>query len=122
MPGVKWCPVLGKTQGESMTIRQIIMFDNSPGAMAHLVENYAERRSLDKELGNTSTVRFFTAGIAGPASGNMSIQYEYAGLGQMEEEQARRMGNARWVELNEGLTAAGFNPIFHGVFMESTPE
>jgi hypothetical protein len=104
-----------------MAIRQIIMFENSPEAMAHLVENYAERRKIDKELGNTSNVRFFTLGIGGPNTGGMSIQYEYESLAQMEEEQDRRNANARWMELNAGLTAAGFNPTFHGVSFESTP-
>ena len=105
-----------------MTIRQVMMFDNSPEAMAHLVENYAERRKLDAELGNTSTVRFFTMQIAGPNSGTMSIQYEYDSLAQMEEEQNRRMSNARWLELNASLTAAGFSPTFHGVAFETTPD
>jgi len=104
-----------------MTIRQIIMFESSPEAMAHLVENYEERRRIDAELGNTSTVRFFTMQIAGPNSGTMSIQYEYASLAQMEDEQNNRMGNARWVELNASLTAAGFSPSFHGIAFESTP-
>jgi hypothetical protein len=104
-----------------MTIRQVMMFENSPEAMAHLVENYAERRKLDAELGNTSSVRYFTMQIAGPNSGTMSIQYEYDSLAQMEEEQTRRMSNPRWVELNEALAAAGFNPTFHGVAFETTP-
>ena len=89
--------------------------------MTHLQENYAERRRIDEELGNTSTVRYFTAQIAGPNTGNMSIQYEYESLAQMEEEQNRRMANARWVQLNEGLNDCGFNPIFHGVAIETTP-
>ena len=105
-----------------MTVRQIIMFEGSPEAMAHLVENYAERRRIDAELGNSSTVRYFTMQIAGPNSGTMSIQYEYDSLAQMEEEQNRRAGNARWMELNAGLTAAGFDPSFHGVAFEDTPE
>ena len=104
-----------------MTIRQIIMFESSPEAMAHLTENYEERRRIDAELGNKSTVRFFTMQIAGPNSGTMSIQYEYASLAQMEDEQNKRMGNARWVELNASLTAAGFSPSFHGIAFESTP-
>ena len=105
-----------------MTIRQIMGFENNPGAMAHLQENYAERRKIDAELGNTSTVRFFVAQIAGPNSGNMSIQYEYESLAQMEEEQNRRLTNPRWVELNEELTAAGFNIALHAVAFETTPE
>ena len=104
-----------------MTIRQIIMFESSPEAMAHLTENYEERRRIDAELGNKSTVRFFTMQIAGPNSGTMSIHYEYASLAQMEDEQNKRMGNARWVELNASLTAAGFSPSFHGIAFESTP-
>lgn len=104
-----------------MTIRQVIMFENNPQVMALLQENYAERRKIDKELGNKSTVRFFTAMIAGPNSGTMSIQYEFDSLAQMEEEQARRMDNKRWVELNNGLTAAGFTPTFVGVANETTP-
>ena len=105
-----------------MTIRQIMMFENSPEAMAHLIENYAERRKLDAELGNTSSVRFFTMQIAGPNSGTMSIQYEYDSLAQMEEEQNKRLSSARWMELNASLAAAGFNASFHGVAFETTPE
>jgi len=104
-----------------MTIRQILMFENSPTAMSHLQANYAERRKLDKKLGNKSTVRFFALGIAGPSSGNMSIQYEYDSLAQMEEEQNRRNADKRWMELNAELTAAGFKPMFHGVAFEMTP-
>jgi hypothetical protein len=98
------------------------MFENSPEAMAHLTENYAERRKIDAELGNTSTVRYFTMQIAGPSTGTMSIQYEYDSLAQMEEEQNRRLGNARWMELNASLAAAGFDPSFHGVAFEDTPQ
>ena len=105
-----------------MTVRQIIMFENNPRAMAHLQEHYAERRRIDAELGNTSTVRYFLAQIAGPNTGNMSIQYEYASLAQMEEEQNRRLADERWVQLNEGLNDTGFNPVFHGVALETTPE
>jgi hypothetical protein len=105
-----------------MTIRQIIMFDNSQTAMAHLVGNYAERRKLDKEMGNKSTVRYFVLGIGGPNTGSMSIQYEYDSLAQMEAEQARRLANKRWVQLNDALNAAGFKPTFHGVSNETTPQ
>ncbi|MGI9324867.1 MAG: hypothetical protein ACR2PZ_06575 [Pseudomonadales bacterium] len=105
-----------------MTVRQIIMFENSPGAMAHLTENYAARRKIDAELGNKSTVRYFTMQIAGPNSGTMSIQYEYDSLAQMEEEQNRRLGNPAWMEMNAALAAAGFNPSFHGVAFEDTPQ
>ena len=58
--------------------------------------------------------------IAGPNSGTMSIQYEYDTLAQMEDEQNRRMGNERWVELNASLTAAGFSPSFNGIAFETT--
>ena len=105
-----------------MTVRQVIMFANCPEAMAHLTANYAERRKIDAELGNKSTVRYFTMQIAGPNTGTMSIQYEYDSLAQMEEEQNRRFGHARWMELNAGLTAAGFSPMFHGVAFEDTPQ
>ena len=104
-----------------MAIRQILVFENSQEAMAHLVENYEERRKIDAELGNTSTVRYFVASIAGPNTGMMSIQYEYDSLAQMEEEQNRRMTSERWVELNNGLNAAGFNPTGHMVMFETTP-
>lgn len=104
-----------------MAVRQIIMFENNQDVMAHLVNNYAERRKIDRELGNSSTVRFFTMQLAGPNSGTMSIQYEYDSLAQMEEEQNRRFANARWTELNNELTAAGFRPSFQGVAFENTP-
>ena len=105
-----------------MAVRQIIMFDNNQAAMTHLQENYAERREIDKELGNTSTVRYFMAAFAGPNSGTMSIQYEYDSLAQLEEEQNRRFANDRWNELNAGLADAGFVPTFQGVIVETTPE
>ena len=104
-----------------MTIRQVIMFDNNPAAMTHLQEHYTERRQIDHDLGNTSTVRYFSAGIAGPTSGTMSIQYEYDTLAQMEEEQNRRLANDRWIALNNELNATGFTPTFHGVMFETTP-
>ena len=105
-----------------MTIRQVLMFDNNPQAMAHLQENYAERRKIDKELGNSSSVRYFVAQIAGPNTGTMFIQYEYESLAQMEAEQTRRLENARWNELNDGLNAAGFSPTSHVITLETTPE
>ena len=36
-----------------MFVRQIITFENSLTEMAHLVENYDERRGVDSELGNS---------------------------------------------------------------------
>ena len=105
-----------------MTVRQIIGFENNPVAMDLLRENYKERREIDQELGIECSVRLFTAVFAGPNAGRMSIQYEFENMAAVEEAQAKRIANERWVELNQGLNEAGFQVIFHAISLEQTPE
>jgi hypothetical protein len=104
-----------------MTIREVLQFENNPQSMTCLQKQYAERRKIDKELGNKSTVRYFYPGLMGP-NGNMTITYEYETLAQLEQEWNRRVDNSRLTKLNEELVATGFKIVFRGTMLEATPQ
>jgi hypothetical protein len=111
----------GGTTENAMTIREVLQFENNPQAMTCLQSQYVERRRIDKELGNTSTVRYFYPGFMG-ANGNMTIVYEYQTLAQLEQEWNRRNDNSRVAKLNEALGAAGFKIVYRGTMIEATPQ
>jgi hypothetical protein len=111
----------GGTREDAMTIREVLQFENNPQAMTCLQKQYAERRKIDKEIGNKSTVRYFNPGLMG-ANGNMTIVYEYETLAQLEQEWNKRSDNSRWTKFNEELVATGFKVVFRGMMLEVTPQ
>jgi hypothetical protein len=104
-----------------MPVIEVIAFENNQAAMSHLQEYYAERRKIDKELGNKSTVRYLVPMLTG-TNANMSIVYEYENLAQLEEEWNRRNANERWTKLTNDLVAKGFQPVSRGALFEVTPK
>jgi hypothetical protein len=105
----------------TMTIREVLQFENNPQAMTCLQTQYAERRKIDKELGNKSKVHLFSPWLMG-SNGNMSIVYEYETLAQLEQEWTRRNDDSRLAKFNEALVATGFKIVLRGTMFDATPQ